>query len=186
MLSDIFIVFFHFIISRLINAAWELRGCTNDLASFVKYVCERLSWLDKHDLVVALTDYRFLHWGLLILLGMQLQAMDYFCCSLSRVYEIYLDTDIKLTPTCLMNLKWEFFNSYNRLREGGMELEDDFFDKVRDVLVIVESSYIAWPFMSVIFISFLSLPQCNWTNDDGHMLSNSFESLVWQSQIRHF
>jgi hypothetical protein len=53
---------------------------------------------------------------LLVLLGMQLQTMDHFCCSLCWVNEIDLDTDIKLTPPCLVDLKWEFFDSYNRIK----------------------------------------------------------------------
>jgi hypothetical protein len=37
------------------------------------------------------------------------------------------------------------FITYDGLREGGMELEDNLFDKIRDVLVIVESSNITRP-----------------------------------------
>ncbi len=73
---------------------------------------------------------------------MKLQAVQDFYWALRLVYEEYLNCNVKLTPTCLIYLKWEFFYRLNRIWEGGVKLKNYFFDKIRDVFVIIETANI--------------------------------------------
>ena len=76
--------------------------------SLLEYIIKRFSWFKKYYFFILLIHHRLLCWLWWLSLLIQFKTMLYFNWFFRGISKEHFNSNIKLSPSSLMNFKWKF------------------------------------------------------------------------------